>query len=140
MTIKNKTITTGFIISGLMNLTVLFFSKLFTTPTIPEYDPVVMSNFGLLMIVLWGLAYMSVAGNYQKVKWLVGVFVVEKFIYGYVWIKWILNNNISEVFDKDTMAGIFYSIYGINDWIFFGFFLFVFLSVPAQSTFTRKSS
>ncbi|HSM63011.1 MAG TPA: hypothetical protein VK833_03635 [Gillisia sp.] len=140
MTIKNKTITTGFIISGLMNLTVLFFSKLFTNPTIPEYDPVVMSNFGLLMIVLWGLAYMSVAGNYQKVKWLVGVFVVEKFIYGYVWIKWILNNNISEVYEKDTMAGIFYSIYGINDWIFFGFFLFVFLSVPAQSTFTRKSS
>ncbi|MGM0390956.1 MAG: hypothetical protein ACQEWG_16860 [Bacteroidota bacterium] len=129
MTIKDKTITIGFIISGLMNLTVLIFSRLFTNSTIPEFDPVVMSNFGLLMIALWGLAYMSIAKNYHKVKWLVGVFVVEKFIYGYVWIKWILNNNISEVYEKDTMAGIFYSIYGINDWIFFVFFLLVFIKV-----------
>ncbi|MFO8145976.1 MAG: hypothetical protein R6U03_01165 [Gillisia sp.] len=129
MTIKDKTITIGFIISGLMNLTVLIFSRFFTNSTIPEFDPVVMSNFGLLMIALWGLAYMSIAKNYHKVKWLVGVFVVEKFIYGYVWIKWILNNNISEVYEKDTMAGIFYSIYGINDWIFFVFFLLVFIKV-----------
>ncbi len=129
MKVKNKTISLGFIISGLMNLTVLIFSRLFTNSTIPEFDPVVMSNFGLLMIALWGLAYMSIAKNYDKVKWLVGVFVVEKFIYGYVWIKWILNNNISEVYEKDTMAGIFYSIYGINDWIFFMFFLFVFIKV-----------
>ena len=129
MTIKNKTITQGFIISGLMNLTVLIFSRFFTNSTIPEFDPVVMSNFGLLIIVLWGLAYMSVAKNFHKVKWLVGVFVVGKFIYGYVWIKWILNNNISDVYKKDTMAGIFYSIYGINDWIFFVFFLLVFIKI-----------
>ena len=129
MTIKNKTITQGFIVSGLMNLTVLIFSRFFTNSTIPEFDPVVMSNFGLLIIVLWGLAYMSVAKNYHKVKWLVGVFVVGKFIYGYVWIKWILNNNITDVYKKDTMAGIFYSIYGINDWIFFVFFLLVFIKI-----------
>lgn len=129
MTIKNKTITQGFIISGIMNLTVLIFSRFFTNSTIPEFDPVVMSNFGLLIIVLWGLAYMSVAKNFHKVKWLVGVFVVGKFIYGYVWIKWILNNNISDVYKKDTMAGIFYSIYGINDWIFFVFFLLVFIKI-----------
>lgn len=129
MTIKNRTITQGFIISGLMNLTVLIFSRFFTNTTIPEIDPVVMSNFGLLMIVLWGLAYISIAKSYSKVKWLVGVFVVEKFIYGYVWLKWILSNNISDVYGKDTMAGIFYSIYGINDWIFFIFFSFVFIKI-----------
>ena len=129
MAIKNITITQGFIIAGLMNLTVLIFSRFFTNPTIPEFDPVVMSNFGLLMIVLWGLAYMSIAKNFCDVKWLVGVFVVEKFIYGYVWINWILNNNISDVYKKDTMAGIFYSIYGINDWIFFVFFLLVFIKI-----------
>lgn len=129
MTIKNKTITQGFILSGLMNLTVLIFSRFFTNSTIPEFDPDVMSNFGLLMIALWGLAYMSVAKKYDKVKWLVGVFVVAKFIYGYVWLKWILNNNIAEVYEKDTMAGIFYSIYGINDWIFFVFFLLVFIKI-----------
>jgi hypothetical protein len=61
MIIKKTTITKGFIIAALMNATVLIFSKLFTNSTIPEFDPQVMSNFGLLMILIWGLAYMSVA-------------------------------------------------------------------------------
>lgn len=126
MTIKNETITKGFIISGLMNMSVLIFSRFFTNPTIPEVDPNVMSNFGLLMILMWGLAYISVAKNYHKVNWLVGIFAVEKFIYAFVWTNWILKNNISEVYEKDLMAGMFYSIYGINDWVFFGFFIFVF--------------
>lgn len=127
MTIKNGTITKGFIIAGLMNASVLFFSRLFTNQTIPEFDPSVLSNFGLLMILVWGLAYLSVAKNYYKVKWLVGVFAIEKFIYGCVWTNWILNNNILEVYEKDKMAGLFYSTYGINDWAFFVFFTFVFI-------------
>ena len=86
-----------------------------------------MSNFGLLMILVWGLAYISVAKNYSQVKWLVGVFAVEKFIYGYVWTNWMLNNNVSDVYEQDKMAGTFYSVYGINDWVFFIFFTFVFL-------------
>ncbi len=126
MTIKNSTITKGFILAGLMNSSVLIFSRIFTNPTIPEIDPNVMSNFGLLMILIWGLAYISIAKNYQKVKWLIGVFAIEKFIYGYIWINWILKHNISDVYEKDFMAGMFYSVYGVNDWVFFGFFIFVF--------------
>jgi hypothetical protein len=53
MKVKNTTITKGFIISGLMNASVLIFSRLFTNSTIPEFDPNVMSNFGLLMILIW---------------------------------------------------------------------------------------
>lgn len=127
MTIKRKTITLGFIISGLMNLSVLVFSRLFTNSTISEFDPDVMSNFGLLMIVLWGIAYISVAKSYEKVKWLIALFAVEKLIYGYVWIQWLLNNNLSDVYEKDTMAGLFYSMYGINDLLFSIFFLFIFM-------------
>ena len=127
MTIKDSTITKGFILAGLMNSSVLISSRLFTNPTIPKFDPGVMSNFGLLMILIWGLAYISVAKSYQHVKWLVGVFAIEKLIYGCVWINWTLNNNISEVYEQDKMAGRFYSIYGINDWVFFVSFAFVFL-------------
>ncbi|MBK9720101.1 MAG: hypothetical protein IPO78_00600 [Saprospiraceae bacterium] len=127
MTINSETISKGFVIAGFMNMTVFVFSRFFTNSVIPEFDPVVMSNFGLLMIVLWGLAYISVAKNYHHVKWLVGIFAVEKFIYGFIWIKWMLNNNVSDVFTKDKMAGIFYAIYGVNDWMFFIFFLFVFI-------------
>ncbi len=126
MTIKSETITKGFVIAGLLNMTILVFSRFFTNSVIPEYDPEVMSNFGLIMIVVWGLAYISVAKNYHNVKWLVGVFAVEKFIYGFIWIKWMLNNNVLDVFAKDTMAGIFYATYGVNDWVFFIFFLLVF--------------
>jgi hypothetical protein len=124
---KNKIISIGFIAAAAMNISgVLIFSRFFTNSVIPESDPVVMSNFGLLMIVIWGFAYWSVSKDYNKVKWIVGVFAVEKFIYGFVWTKWLLNNDISLVYAKDTMAGIFYTIYGINDWTFFIFFAYVF--------------
>lgn len=127
MTIKQAVISKGFIAGGLMNMSVLIFSKFFSNPVITEYDPVVMSNFGLLMIVIWGLAYISVTKSYQHVKWLVGVFVIEKLIYGVIWINWLLNHNLSEVYKKDTLAGLFFSMYGVNDWLFFGFFLVVFI-------------
>ena len=127
MTLQKETISKGFIIAGLMNMSVLAFSRLFTNPVIAEYDPVVMSNFGLLMIVVWGLAYMSVAKNYQHVKWLVAVFAIEKFIYGFIWIHWLMQNDISTVFAKDKMAGAFYATYGLNDWMFFIFFSMVFI-------------
>jgi hypothetical protein len=127
MKLKDTTITKGFIIAGLMNMSVLIFSRLFTNSTISEFDPSVMSSFGLLMILIWGLAYISVSKKYRTVKWLVGVFAIEKLIYGLVWTNWMLHNTISDVFEKDTMAGLFYSTYGINDWVFFIFFSLVFI-------------
>lgn len=131
MTINNKTITKGFIITGVMNISVLVFSKFFNNPIISEYDPIVMSNFGLLMIIIWGLAYISVAQTYQNVKWLVLVFAIEKLIYGIIWFKWITNNSVLEVFEKDMMTGAFFSVYGINDWLFCLFFLFVFFRLQS---------
>ncbi|WP_055445821.1 hypothetical protein [Lacinutrix mariniflava] len=126
---QSKAITKGFIISGLMNASVLIFSRLFSNDTIPEFDPIVMSNFGLLMILIWGLAYIAIAQNYEKVKWLVAVFAIEKLVYGCIWVNWILNNNVLDVYEKDVMAGVFYSIYGINDWVFFIFFILVFFRI-----------
>jgi len=140
MTFKNETISKGFVIAGLMNMSVLLFSRFFTNPVIPEYDPVLMSNFGLLMIVVWGLAYMSVAKNYQHVKWLVGLFAVEKFIYGFIWIQWMLNNNIRDVFAKDKMAGAFYATYGVNDWVFCIFFLLVFFRLARSGSLRSATS
>jgi len=134
MELKDKTITKGFIVAGFLNASVLIFSRFFTNDTILEFDPEVMSNFGLLMILLWGFAYISVAKKYEHVKWLVAVFTIEKLIYGYIWTNWILNNNISAVFEKDTMAGIFYAVYGLNDWIFFVFFLLVFIQLTRSKS------
>lgn len=115
-------------LSGLSNIVaVLILSRFFTNEFIPKYDNVVMSNFGLIMIVIWGFAYLSVAKDYAKVKWLVAVFAVEKLIYSIIWINWRLKHDVLLIFDEDIMAGIFYAIYGINDILFFFFFTYVFL-------------
>ncbi len=66
---KNLTryIPHGFIAAGMMNIGgVLLFSRAFTNQAINQADPVVMSNFGLLMIIIWGLAYISVAKNRRQ--------------------------------------------------------------------------
>jgi hypothetical protein len=130
MKISKEVIAKGFVLSGIMNIGgTLIFSRFFTNDSIPAADPVVMSNFGLLMIVLWGLVFLSISQKYEQLNWLVGVFAIEKFIYGLNWINWISNNDLSAVFNKDQMAGIFYAVYGINDWLFFLFFLFVFIKL-----------
>lgn len=84
---NNKLIARGFILAGLMNMSVLIFSRFFTNPTIAEFDPDVMSNFGLLMIVIWGLAYIAITNRCIEVKWLVGVFAIEKLFYGINWLQ-----------------------------------------------------
>jgi hypothetical protein len=122
-----STITKGFILSGIINtLGILFFTKGFTNDVIPETDPVVMSYFGLLMIMVWGLAFIAAAKVFDKLKWLVAVFALEKLCYVIAYGYWFSNNSVQEVYDEDVIAGIFYSIYGLNDFLFMLFFGYVF--------------
>ena len=128
MKISKGVIAKGFILSGIMNIGgTLIFSRFFTNETIPEADPDVMSNFGLLMIFVWGLVFLSISQKYEQLNWLVGVFAIEKLIYGFNWINWISNNDLYVVYNKDQMAGIFYATYGVNDLLFFVFFMSVFI-------------
>ncbi len=124
----NRTlIRSGLIAAGLMNIGgVLIFSRGFTNQSINSADPVVMSNFGLLMIVVWGLAYLGAAFITSSIKWLAGVFAIEKLIYCAVWIRWLSENNLQQLYSKDFFAGAFFSIYGANDLIFLIFFAWVF--------------
>ena len=130
----NQTIIkNGFILAAFMNFNVLLFSRGFTNVAINEADPVVMSNFGLLMIVVWGLAYLAAANIGTGIKWLAGVFAVEKLIYGVIWVNWLLGNSLEGVYEKDLFAGLFYSVYGINDFVFMLFFAWVFLGLSKDS-------
>ena len=108
-------------------LGVLVFSKLFTSKAIPFFDPVAMSTFGLVLIIVWGLAYIAVSKAHAQVKWLVAVFAVEKLVYVIHWIDWLTTNQLGKVYEADFLAGVFYSIYGVNDLIFMAFFAYVFL-------------
>ena len=140
---RDTFIRNGFIAAGVVNiLAVLTLSRAFTNDVIPATDPVVMSNFGLLMITVWGLVFLAVANRYRSVKWVVGAFVVEKLIYATAWFRWITTHDVSAVYAKDLFAGVFYSVYGLNDFIFFVFFAAVFYQLyrgpeaPASQGFT----
>ena len=125
---QKELVKNGFILAALMNFSVLLFSRGFTNTAINEADPVVMSNFGLLMIVMWGLAYLSATTISSNIKWLAGVFAIEKLIYGVVWLNWQLENSLEAVYSTDLFAGVFYSIYGLNDLFFMAFFAWVFFT------------
>ena len=120
----------GFIFAGLSNiLGVLICSIFFTNQIMMETQPSVMSFFGLISIVLWGLAYIAVYKTYIKVRWLIGVFVIEKLVYVIAWLAFMSSQSLADIYEKDILSGIFYTIYGPNDFFFMIFFAYVFLLV-----------
>lgn len=130
---NKKLLKSGLIAAGLMNISgALIFSHAFTNEAINDADPVVMSNFGLLMIIVWGLAYIGASAINSNIKWLAGAFALEKLVYVVAWIMWHLENSLAQLYSKDMFAGAFFSIYGLNDFVFMLFFAWVFLSQRAK--------
>ena len=63
---NERWIRNGFVTGGLNKVVgVLVFSKAFTSTILSRYDPVALSRFGLVAIMLWGLAYIAVSRSYQ---------------------------------------------------------------------------
>lgn len=84
----NKLIRNGLLAAGLSNIFgVLTLSRFFTNHAIPEADPMVMSNFGLLMIVVWGLFFVASSRSFETMKWVFGAFMIEKLVYVITWTK-----------------------------------------------------
>ncbi len=125
---NSNAIRTGFILAGLSNITgVLIFSRGFTNDVMMNAQPGVMGLFGLISIILWGLAYIAVSGSYAKVRLLVAVFAIEKLAYVAAWLSFLSTQSLGGVYEQDIMAGIFYAIYGALDFFFMVFFGFVFV-------------
>ena len=104
-------IKNGLIAAGLMNIGgVLVFSRAFTNVAINNADPVVMSNFGLLMIAVWGLAYLGAATITSSITWLAGAFAIEKLVYVVCWLTWLSNNSLTQLYANDLFASVFLSI------------------------------
>ncbi|GMN02025.1 hypothetical protein [Erythrobacter sp. MTPC3] len=132
--VRNKLIQNGFILAGLSNiLGVLVCSKALTNEVMMNAQPNVMGLFGLVSILLWGLGYIAVYKSYAQVRWLIAVFVIEKLAYVIAWLSFITTESLSQVYDQDLLAGIFYTIYGANDFLFMIFFAFVFLRTQPAS-------
>ena len=126
---NRKFVKNALIAAAVMNIGGVFvFSRAFSNIAINNADPVVMSNFGLLMIVVWGLAYLGAALINSNIKWLAGAFAAEKLVYVIIWVTWLSKNSLVQLYSTDVYAGIFYSIYGLNDLVFMLFFVWIFLS------------
>lgn len=87
-----------------------------------------MSNFGLLMIIVWGLAYIAAPTIKVNIKWLAAAFAFEKLVYVYVWLVWQLNNELSSVYAEDLFVGVFFTVYGLNNFVFMPFFVWLIIS------------
>lgn len=121
---NNGIIKFGLIFAALVNIGgVLIFSKFFTNTAINQADPVVMSNFGLVMIMVWGLAYFGASCVKGNIRVLVSAFAVEKLVYVLAWLYWLATNSLFSLYEIDLLAGIFFTIYGLNDLLFMLFFI-----------------
>ena len=125
----NSSITKGFWLAGVYNVAgILIFSKFFTNSLLSSLDPAAFSWLGLISIILWELAYCSVAKSYRSVPYLVLVFFVEKMLYTVTWLKWLSKNwsTLPSLFSKKSpLTATAYSIYGAGDFVFGVFFLWV---------------
>lgn len=133
---NDKWIKLGLFAAAFANISgVLFFSKGFSNNTLNAADPVLMSNFGLLMIILWGLAYFAVALMKTDRKAIIAVFALEKLLYVIMWVRWQTENSLTAVYTEDLFSGIFFTIYGLNDLFFMLLFGYM---VYSQLAFVKK--
>lgn len=118
----------GFLLAGAYNVFgMLVFTKLFTNPVLSAVDPTVFSWLGQVAIVLWGLAYWSVAKNYRSVPLLVLVFAIEKLIYFIAWLDWMLEkgNTLPSIAAQSPLSALLFATYGAGDLAFGVFFAMV---------------
>ena len=111
---------------------VMIFTKGLTNQVLIETHPTLFSQFGILMIMMWGLCYFvctDAAVDYASISL---VFALEKLAYCVSWIIFIQGDiDWSLLYEKDLFAGVFYSIYGVVDGIYLLLFLYCAYSVSS---------
>ncbi|WGE33440.1 hypothetical protein NYR61_08040 [Actinobacillus genomosp. 1] len=124
--LSRQSATQGFILAGIYNLVcILGFTQFFTDRTLMENDPIVFSWLGQIAIILWGLAYLSVARSFWKVPYLVVVFCLEKMLYAGAWLYWLatIPEKLDVLAGQSMLMFCFFASYGFGDFLFGLFFL-----------------
>ena len=106
------------LIFGLVNLTLLgFLTPMLDGALLAQQDPLFFSWPGVIVIALWGLAYMASAAQWQLMPGMMAVFAVEKFFFAGRWGWWMSANSgdLGNLMTLDPMVGLFFSGYGIWD-------------------------
>ncbi|TKB48838.1 hypothetical protein FCL40_09345 [Ferrimonas sediminicola] len=126
---SNVWISRAFVAAGIINIAgVLLFSRGLTNDTLWQWDPVLFSPFGLLLIMLWGGAYIAASSRYLQLPGLSLVFAAEKLLYVVAWCVWLSNHGsqLPQLFEQQWLTGLFFSVYGLNDALFMLIFLYAF--------------
>lgn len=125
----SKGISRGFIAAGAWNI--FGFCVGVMVPYISELYPVVFSQFGLTVVLLLGLIYISVANTYPHVRWTIFVFALIKLLYVISWVYWISRHGseLAHIFKNSFLSWLFYASYGAGDAAFGLFFLWVFFRI-----------
>lgn len=123
-------LTFGFLLAGFANiLGVLGFSLGFQNELLNSYYPQVFSNFGLGMIIIWGMAYISVSTEHPRASRLIFVFFLEKMVYVgtavYFWF--VMKPDLMLMWEESMLTALFFVIYGINDLLFGLMFFYAWL-------------
>lgn len=122
---NEKIIRAGFILAGLVNIIgILVVTQGLSRDTLAIADPQVFSTFGILMIMVWGLAYISTARFATMAILLPATFAIEKLAYTLNWVFWMREHadQVAVIRETDLLGGLFLGAYGINDGLFFVFF------------------
>ena len=117
---------------GVMNLTLLgFLTPALDGELLAAQDPLFFSWSGVLIIALWGLAYIAVAPHWQVMGVMLIVFALEKALFAWRWADWMLahGGQLGDLYRLDPMVALFYSGYG--PWDAFCAVVFVTLALKA---------
>ena len=115
-------ISLGFVLAALYNICIVLFSKGFSGD-LGAVDPL-FGPGGCVGVLLWGLAYLSLARSYSAAPAVALVFALEKLFYGSHWLLWLKDHRetLPALIESDYLTGTFFSIYGAGDLLFMVFF------------------
>lgn len=132
----NTLYTRLIIVIGLANLVpLLWLTPLKDGSELFRADPLFFSAPGLILIGLWGLAYIASAPHWQALGNLMGVFALEKSFYAVHWWLWLGDNGdrLEFLLYEDPLTAFFLGGYGAWDALCAAFFLFLCIKVRGQA-------
>jgi len=116
----SKQIENFFSLAAFFNFGIVIASKGFSD-NLAKVDPL-FNTKEMIMILLWGLAYLGTARSYTHAPAISLVFALEKLYYGIYWVHWMLVNHhyteIRSIIEKDFLCGFFFASYGVVDFTF----------------------
>ncbi len=122
---SDSIIQKGFLLAGLVNIVgIMVVTQGLQSDTLAVADPAVFSSFGILCIMLWGLAYIATKPYASVSVLLPAVFALEKLLYSVNWGLWMAEHGseVDGIVQQDMLGGLFLGGYGVNDGLFCLFF------------------